>query len=158
VLSILTKYALYMARCECSKTPKFFCYGDHKSNIYGETFRTPARPGLPSIENSVGGGPYPCNQTTIRAGPSIKPFKQWLEAPKIGKAPKFYKPTYISPFWSLKYSINFFFFSWLLHKFQKIFFSLSTGCCTGLNSIKSKIFLPAAAVQVLIAKDLFFSL
>jgi ABC-type amino acid transport substrate-binding protein len=24
-----------------------------------------------------------------RPGPSLKPFKQWLEAPQIGRAPKF---------------------------------------------------------------------
>ena len=121
-----------------------------------------------------------------RVGPSIKPFKQQLEASKIGKAPKFYKPTYVSLFWLLKYSIIFFFqpataqvsedcFSLSLYACQllhvispiliikiqnKNLFSsrLQLACCTGLNSIKFTIFLPAAAAQVLIAKYLFFSL
>jgi hypothetical protein len=121
-----------------------------------------------------------------RAGLCIKSFKQWLEASKIGKAPKFYKPTYISPFWLLKYLIKKIFPASCCTGFRRFFFpSLYTcqlphiisplliikiqnknlfssrlllACWTGLNSIKSTRFLLAAAAQVLIAKDLFFSL
>ena len=83
--------------------------------------------------------------STCRPGPPLKSFKQWLEAPKIGKALHLYKPTFGQ--WSLKYTINFFFFQ-----------PTSSSCTAGFNYTRFffSLFIPHVTLNSLTPSQRLF--